>query len=100
MNSDLTIDAILSAIGSTEPSTFGEFCNALGDDCPASGDKNGWRAVLSFISLGERSGFITVDRVGGKIDSLLLTRQGADRVRSKLDAKRGLLGYLNQQGRL
>lgn len=96
MNSDLNLDTILSAIGSTEPSTFSEFCSALGDDCPASGDKNGWRAVMNFIGLGERSGFIEVDRVGGKIDSLQLTRQGADRVRSKLDAKRGLLGYLNQ----
>ena len=99
MNSALNIDVILSAIGSTEPSTFSEFCQALGDDCPASGDKDNWRRVLNLISTCAQLGFITVDRVGGKIGSLMLTKQGADRVRSKLDAKRGLLGYLNQQER-
>lgn len=90
----MDLDKILSCIGSTEPSTFSELCQALGDDLPERGDKAGWRQVFTLVESGERMGFIEVDRVAGKIDSLMLTRQGADRVRGKLDAKRGLLAGL------
>jgi hypothetical protein len=87
-------DQILSAIGSTEPSDFNEFCRGLAADCPESGDREGWREVFSHLRILEQHGFVTVSRTGNKIDSMILTSAGANRIREKLDNKRGLLSML------
>jgi hypothetical protein len=87
-------NTILSAIGSTEESDFNEFCRGLGSDCPESGDREGWREVFNHLRTLERSGFIEVSRTGNKIDSLILTEAGANRIREKLDSKRGLFGAM------
>lgn len=45
---DADEDNILAAIGSTEPSTFGEFCRGL-KICPAKGDRDGWRELFAAL---------------------------------------------------
>lgn len=87
-------NTILSAIGSTEETSFNEFCSALGDDCPESGDRDGWRAVFNQLRLLETHGFIEVSRTKGKIDSMILTKAGANRIRERMDSRRGLLSGL------
>ena len=82
----------LSLIGSTESTSFGELCSAMGDDCPS--EKSEWRALFQRIRDLERESYIEVSRTAGKIDSLLLTEAGANLVRERLDAKRGLLSLL------
>jgi DNA-binding transcriptional ArsR family regulator len=82
-------DSVLSAIGSTEPSSFSEFCRAL-KDCPMKGDVAGWREVFETLERLERQGLVVVERQGRSIESLILTDTGADRIRAKLDAGRGL----------
>lgn len=86
-------DNILAAIGSTEPSSFSEFCSGL-KDCPTKGDKAGWREVFSTLDTLERSGFVVIGRNGRSIESLILTDAGADRIRAKLDNGRGLFASL------
>jgi hypothetical protein len=86
-------DIILSAIGSTEPSTFGEFCSAL-KDCPAKGDREGWREVFATLEWLEHQELVTIERSGRSIESLMLTSAGANRIREKLDKRRGLLASL------
>lgn len=85
-------DRLLDCVGSTEPSTFSEFLRALEDDCPEKGDKPAWAKLFSLIEECERDGLLVVERVKGKVDSLQLTPEGADAVRDRLDAKRGLFG--------
>jgi DNA-binding transcriptional ArsR family regulator len=87
-------DTVLAAIGSTEETTFGEFCRALGGDCPDTGDRDGWREVMGHIRTLERHGFIEVARTQGRIDAMVLTEAGANRIREKLDGRRGLLSVL------
>lgn len=84
---------ILSAIGSTDETTFGEFCSAL-DGCPESGDRAGWREVFNQLRILEQHGFIEISRTGNKIDSMILTEAGANRVRERLDKRRGLLAAM------
>ncbi|MCI0488959.1 MAG: hypothetical protein L0229_20395 [Blastocatellia bacterium] len=84
---------VLSAIGSTEPSSFSEFCRGL-EDCPEPGDRAVWRELLGFIGRGEREGLIEVERTKGMIDTLILTEAGAALVRNRLDSKRGLLARM------
>lgn len=81
-------DKVLAAIGSTESSTFNEMCSALEGDCPE--DKDGWRELFKTLRTLENGGFIDVTRVKGNIDSLILTESGANRIREKLDKRRGL----------
>jgi hypothetical protein len=83
-------DNILSAIGSTEPSTFSEFCRAL-KDCPIKGDTAGWREVFATLEWLEHQKLVVIERSGRSIESLILTDAGADRIRAKLDEGRGLL---------
>jgi DNA-binding transcriptional ArsR family regulator len=89
-------EVILSAIGSTEETTFSEFCSALGGDCPESGGREGWREVFNHLRILERHGFVEISRSGNKIDSMVLTEAGANRIREKLDNQRGLLTMLRQ----
>ncbi len=84
---------ILAAVGSTEETSFSEFCSAL-DDCPESGDRDGWREVFNLLRQLETHGFVEVSRTKGKIDSMILTEAGANRVRERLDKRRGLLSAL------
>jgi len=86
-------DAILAAIGSTEPSTFNEFCRGL-KDCPTKGDTAGWREVFTTLDKLEREKLVKIERNGRSIESLILTDAGADRIREKLDNGRGLLASL------
>lgn len=86
-------DKILAAIGFTEPSSFNEFCRSY-DDCPAKGDTAGWREVFATLEYLEHQGLIKIDRAGKKIDTMILTEEGASRIRAKLDAKRGLFQEL------
>jgi hypothetical protein len=90
----MDMDKILSAIGFTECSSFGEFCGGLGSDRPEAGDRVAWREVFTLVNQAERQGLIEVDRVDGKINSLQLTEPGASRIREKLDSKRPLFGAL------
>lgn len=86
-------DVVLAAIGSTEPSSFSEFCRAL-KDCPMKGDREGWREVFATLEWLEHQGLVTIERSGRSIESLILTDAGADRIRAKLDTGRGLLASL------
>jgi hypothetical protein len=83
-------DNILAAIGSTEPSSFNEFCSGL-KDCPAKGDREGWREVFATLEWLERQKLVVIERSGRSIESLILTDAGADRIREKMDKGRGLL---------
>lgn len=82
-------DKILAAIGSTEATTFSEFCHAYAD-CPEKGEREAWRELFDALRELERDGLAEVERAGRNIQSLMLTDAGADRVRGKLDAGRGL----------
>ncbi len=90
----MTSDDILAAIGSTETSDFNDFCSGLGADRPDAGDRAGWREVFTLLGDCEREGLVEVERVGGKVETLILTEAGAAKVRAKLDAKRGLFSSL------
>lgn len=72
---------LLSSIGSTEPSTFNEMCHGLEGDCPEKGDSAAWGELFETIRGAETLGLIKVDRVGGRIDSLILTPTGVERLR-------------------
>lgn len=78
----MTNDEILAAIPSTEPCTFGEFCGAL-PDVPDKGDRTAWRDLFSQLRTLENAGLVEVERAnrGGSIESLVLTVDGAERVR-------------------
>jgi predicted transcriptional regulator len=75
-------DDILSAIPSTEPCSFSEFLAGL-PDVPEKGDRDAWRDLFSQLKTLENAGLVEVERAsrGGSIESLLLTGDGAERVR-------------------
>lgn len=85
--------AILAAIGSTEPSTFAEFCRSY-KDCPAKGDTAAWREVFATLEWLEHQKMVIIERENRRIESLILTDEGAARVRANLDKDRGLLAGL------
>lgn len=70
---------LLRAIGSTEATTFRELCAALKENKP--NEKREWRELFIAIEHAEASGLIEVERTNGKIDVLILTPEGADKVR-------------------
>lgn len=70
----------LNCIGSTEETTFGELCQALGDDCPEKGDRQGWASLFKTIKDAERAGLIEVSRSEGGIDGIILTPDGKDMI--------------------
>lgn len=69
---------ILCAISSTEPSTFNEFLNDLGDKPE---DRAEWRALFLTLESLEEQELVTIQRTRGKIDTLILTDLGAERAR-------------------
>jgi hypothetical protein len=75
-----TNDEILAAIPSTEPATFGEFLGGL-PDVPEKGDRAAWRDLFSQLRTLENAGLVEVERTDGAIESLVLTGDGAERVR-------------------
>lgn len=76
---------LLQAIGSTEPSTFGEFCGEY-PDTPAGGDRDGWRKVMRQIRIAEEQGYLEVKQTGNNIDSLQVTASGLSYIK---DHRRG-----------
>jgi hypothetical protein len=84
----MKMNRLLKAISSTEPSTFNEFCNALETDMPS--EKSQWRELFIALEELEKQGLVEVDRTNGKIDTLMLTEAGADRIRAEMDAERPL----------
>lgn len=70
---------ILRAISSHELSSFGEFCGALGSEKPTNNDE--WRVLFLQLERLEADGLVEIERLGNKIDTLILTIDGADRVR-------------------
>ena len=81
-------DKIMKAIGSTEETTFKEFCSALEDDCPNSSAE--WAEMFKKLRALEAQEMIGIHRTAGKIDGMILTEQGAAYIRDKMDADRGL----------
>lgn len=90
----MTLDDVLAAIPGTAGADFGEFCSGLGAGRPEAGDRDGWREVFTLLGECERNGLVKVERVEGKIETLILTPAGAAQVRAKLDSKRGLFSTL------
>ena len=86
-------NAILAAIGSTEPSTFSEFCRAY-KDCPAKGDTSAWRELFATLEWLEHQKLVVVEREERRIESLILTDEGADRIRAQMDSGRELFAVL------
>lgn len=72
--------AILTAIPSTEPATFNEFLRSY-DDRPERGDTSAWRDLFNDLETLESQGLVEIERVKGRIDTLILTDSGADLVR-------------------
>ena len=77
----MNIQTILEATSSTEPSSFSEFCRALGSDCPERGERDEWAELFDCVKAAEILNFIEVERVNGKIDTLILTEAGVARVK-------------------
>lgn len=70
---------LLGCIGSTQPSSFSEICQALDTEGerPAKGDKAAWREFFEAIRDAERKGFIETEREsGGNFESAMLTEAG------------------------
>lgn len=85
----LNDEIILSAIGSTEASSFNEFCGALDRHCPE--ERSEWAQLFKAVRKLEAAGFIEITRDGKDIEGLQLTDAGANRIRDKKDAGRALL---------
>lgn len=86
---------LLSAIGSSEPSTFHEFCQGLKrtpSGLPTGTDA--WRECFAGIEWLAHLGLVTIKKANGKIDTLQLTPTGADTVRKHLDANKPLFQAL------
>lgn len=87
-----TNDEILAAIPSTEAASFSEFLSAL-PDVPDKGDRAEWSALFSQLRTLENAGMVEVERTDGAIESLMLTEDGAERVR------RSTFGAMVDRGR-
>jgi hypothetical protein len=87
----MTLDDLLACIGSTESSDF----NEIWDSLPVG--KSGWAELFRLIERAEHEGLVEVSRIKGRIDCAQLTEAGADRIRAKMDARRGLLGYIESR---
>lgn len=96
----MTLDTVLAALTSTCPSSFGDLCNGLGPERPDKGDRDGWRVIFQLLDQAEAEGLVDISRARNPttgredVDTLQLTQEGADRVRSQLDGRRGLFGAL------
>jgi hypothetical protein len=77
---------ILTAISSTEPTTFGELCRGLGSDKPESRDE--WRQFFLTLDSFEESKLVEIERDrNDRIETLILTDVGAERAREALKAR-------------
>lgn len=76
-NREVEEDNILAAIGSTESSSFSEFCRSL-KDCPAKGDTAAWRELFATLEWLEHQKLVVIERKGRSIESLILTDAGAE----------------------
>lgn len=85
----LTDETVLKAIGSTEPSSFNEFCGALNCDCPE--ERSEWAELFAVLRKLEKGKLVDVKRDGKAIEELQLTKAGANRIRDRKDSERGLL---------
>lgn len=72
---------MLAAIPSTEPATFNEFLRGY-DDRPERDDKRGWAEMFQDLETLESQGLVEIDRMNGRIDTLMLTAEGVDLVRN------------------
>lgn len=92
----IELDTLLAAIGSQGPSDFNELCRGLGGDVPQSTGE--WAELFRLIEQAERDDLVEVSRIEVdkrmRIDTIILTPSGADRIRGKLDAERGLFGLM------
>lgn len=86
----MTEETILAAIGFTEPSTFSEFCEALGDDCPQSGNRAEWTDVFGKLRVLESERYVIIVRDRQNIQQLQLTEKGANRIRDYNHARQPL----------
>lgn len=75
---------ILTAISSTEPSSFREFLRGLGDEAPEKGAKQDWYILFKTLESLEETGLVEIERTGSAIDTLILTDLGAERAREAL----------------
>jgi hypothetical protein len=81
----MDIGTLLKAIGSQEESTFGEICNALGDNRPGKGDRSGWKEFFDLVRRAESEGLIDTSKDGsGRLETAILTEAGAAKVRGML----------------
>lgn len=89
---------IMSAIGSTEPSTFGELCGGLKRAGMYPDSKAEWKLVFETIEQLEAAGLLEAERYGpeDRLQQVQLTEAGAAIVRSALDRKRDLLAALEE----
>lgn len=92
----ITLDRLLECVGSTEATTFKELCDALGDDCPRTGNTPEWAELFRAVHEAEDQQLVDTEWKNGKLAAIQLTMTGADRVRALLDAKRGLFRALPQ----
>lgn len=79
----MKIHTLLGAIGSTEPSTFEEVLQALGDEAPARGEKKEWFDFFTSVNAAEKKGLIEVEKQpdGKKVESMILTEAGVARLK-------------------
>lgn len=83
---------ILSVIGSTEASTFGELCNALRrvNLCPEKGDKTAWGMLFKKLGAYGKDGWLKIEMEGRNMKTFQLTKEGANKVRDFADSQREL----------
>ena len=86
---------IMQHIGSTEPSTFFELCNSLRTHnlCPVKGDKAGWSSLFKKLHKFVANGDAVATKSGSNIQTIQLTKQGADKVREFADRNRPILHF-------
>lgn len=73
---------ILTAISSTEPSSFSEILSGLNGDRPQ--EKSEFRSFFETIRALESAELIEVDWAGDRLNSAILTPLGAERAREAL----------------
>ena len=97
---ELTLENILSVVWSSEAMTFNDLCDALGNDCPEKGDREAWRDLFRQLESAKAVGLITLEKRDGRIESIQLTKRGADKIRERADSRRGLFRNLKAEEEL
>lgn len=75
---------ILVNISSTEPCVLSEVLTGLGDHAPRRGHNEEWRVFFLQLESLEAMGLVKIERLNGRIQSLMLTSIGAERAREAL----------------